>query len=156
MIDISRRNMMKFGAALAGASAVSTIGAQQASAAGGFQAASKGGPGGPGGDEKKGPGIQNVYAICEVTGGGEKVYGVAIEYDAAINPASLAKDTFTTNVFPAADGYFPGMPDGPDKDSGTTVAKPRSVVAIYTNTASSLAQRQDKCCGHVRDHRICA
>ena len=65
----------------------------------GFTAASN--PGGPRARAKKGPGIQGLYALCEITGGGQKVYGIAVEYDAAIDPASLALDTFTASVFPA-------------------------------------------------------
>jgi predicted peptidase len=140
MVDLSRRGMMKFGAVLASATAASKLGVQQATAAGngnGFQAGGKK-PGGPGGDEKKGPGIQNIYAVCEVTGGGEKVYGIAIEYDAVIDSASLALDTYTSSVVPAADGYFPGMPPGPNKDASKTPAKPRPVVAIYTNAEPAL------------------
>jgi predicted peptidase len=138
MTDLSRRGMMKFGAVLASATAAGKLGVQQASAAAnGFQAAG-GKPSSPGDDEKKGPGIQNIYAVCEVTGGGEKVYGVAIEYDAVINPASLALDTYTTSVVPAAEGYFPGMPQGPDKDASKAPAKARTVVAIYTNAEPAL------------------
>jgi predicted peptidase len=137
MTNLSRRNIFKAGAILAGATAAGKLGVQQASAAGtGFQAAAK--PGGPGSAEKKGPGIQNIYAVCEVTGGGEKVYGIAIEYDAVIDPKSLALDTFTTSVVPAAEGYFPGMPQGPDKDATTAPAKARPVVAIYTNVEAAL------------------
>jgi predicted peptidase len=138
MTNLSRRNIFKAGAMLAGATAAGRLGFQQASAAGtGFQAAGKP-PGGPGDDEKKGPGIQSITAVCEVTGGGEKVYGIAIEYDAVIDPTSLALDTFTTSVVPAAEGYFPGMPQGPDKDATKAPAKARTVVAIYTNAEPAL------------------
>ena len=87
---------------------------------------------------KKVPGIQHIYALCEVTGGGEKVYGIAVQYDAAIDPACLTLDTFTTSVVPAAKGYFPGMPDGIDKDTTTAAPVPRAVMAIYTNDAPAL------------------
>ena len=93
---------------------------------------------GPGSGEKKAPGIQSICALCEVTGGGEKVYGIAVQYDAAINPASLALDTYTTSVFPAAPGFFPGMPQEPNKNSTITAAKARPVVAIYTNAEPAL------------------
>jgi predicted peptidase len=140
MTDFSRRNIMRFGAALAAASTAARLGVQEAAADNGnsFLAAVKGGPGGPGDDEKRGPGIQGITAICEVTGGGEKVYGIAIEYDAAINPASLSLDSYTTKVFPTAPGYFPGMPQGPDKNATTEEAKARAVVAIYTNAQPAL------------------
>jgi predicted peptidase len=138
MTDLTRRGIMKFGAVLASTTAAGKLGIQQASADGnGFQAAKKV-PGGPGHDEKKVPGIQNIYAVCEVTGGGEKVYGIAIEYDAVIDSTSLALDTYTTSVFPAAEGYFPGMPQGPDKDATTAPAKARPIVAIYTNAIAAL------------------
>jgi predicted peptidase len=140
MASLTRRGIMGVAAMLAGATTAQRFGVQEASAAGdanGFQAAAKG-PGGPGEEEKKGPGIQGITALCEVTGGGEKVYGIAIEYDAMINPDSLELDSFTTSVVPAADGYFPGMPDGPDKDASMAAAVPRLAVAIYTNTSPAL------------------
>ena len=72
MNDLTRRGFVKFssmvGAVLAGA----VTGKLEAQASG-FQAASlPGGPGGPGGRAKKGPGIQGIYALCEVTGGVKK------------------------------------------------------------------------------------
>jgi predicted peptidase len=140
---------MGLGALLAGVTAIGNLGVPEAAAAGGgnsFQAAG-GMPGGPGGDEKKAPGIQNIYAVCEVTGGGEKVYGIAVQYDAVIDPNSLALDTYTTGVVPAADGYFPGMPDGPDKDATTAVAKARPVVAIYTNIVAGLTNDRKSVAG---------
>jgi predicted peptidase len=135
MKNLTRRGFVKLssavGAALAGASA-GKLEAQ----AGGFQAASN--PGGPRVRAKKGPGIQGLYALCEVTGGGQKVYGIAIQYDAVIDPASLALDTYTASVFPAARGFFPGMPQEPDKNSTTAAAKARPVAAIYTNAEPAL------------------
>jgi hypothetical protein len=71
MKDLTRRGFMKVssmaGAVLAG-SATGKLEAQQAPEgnAGGFQAA--GGRGCPGLREKKGPGIQGIYALCEVSG----------------------------------------------------------------------------------------
>jgi hypothetical protein len=103
---------------------------------------------GPGSRQKKGPGIQAVYALCEVTGGGQKVYGIAVEYDAVINPASLAPDTYATGVVPAARGFFPGMPQAPDKNSTTEASKARPVAAIYTNAGPAECRR------HVCHHRI--
>jgi predicted peptidase len=128
------------GAVIAGVAAAGKLGVQQAAAAdaNGFQAATSAMARGPGERRNKGPGIQNVYALCEVTGGGEKVYGVAVEYDAAIDPASLALDTYTASVFPAAKGFFPGMPQAPDKNSTTAAAKPRSIAAVYTNAGPAL------------------
>jgi predicted peptidase len=149
MTEISRRDIMGLGALLAGATAIGKLGVQEASAAGnanGFQAAG-GMPGGPGDDAKRAPGIQSIYALCEVTGGGEKVYGIAIQYDAVIDPTSLALATYTTSVGPAADGYFPGMPDGPDKDATTALAKARPVVAIYTNAAAALTSDKKSVAG---------
>jgi predicted peptidase len=129
------------GAALAGAAAVGKLGVEQAYAAdagGGFQAATAAAARGPGNRGTRGPGIQSIYALCEVTGGGQKVYGIAVQYDAAIDPAGLALDTYTTSVFPAARGFSPGMPPALDKNSTTAAAKARPVVAIYSNTVPAL------------------
>lgn len=131
--------------------------------ANGYQAA--GGPGGPGGPDrpggraKKGPGIQNLYALCEITGGGKKVFGLAVEYDAVINPASLDLHTYTASVFSAARGGTGGMMGGPGGPGGlggpgagapggpgpgttqsatASAPKVRSVLAIYTNALPAL------------------
>jgi len=140
MKGLTRRGFVKIssmlGAAFAGA-ATGKIGAQAA----GFQAASGPvGPGGPGGRVKKGPGIQSVYAICEATGGGKKVYGVAVEYDVAIDPAGLALDTYTTSVFPTArgGGMMGGMGGPPQSSATPGTAKARPVIAIYTNAQPAL------------------
>lgn len=134
MTGLTRRGFVKVsslvGALLAGAPA-SGLMAQ----AGGFQAAS--GPGGPR-REKTGPGVQGIYALCEVTGGGQKVYGIAVEYDAAIDAASLRLDTYAAGVFPAARGFFPGMPEEPNKNATTETAKARAITAIYTNAEPAL------------------
>ena len=79
MTQISRRGLMGVGAALAGTLAAGKQAIQQASAAGGFQAAVKGGPGGLGDDEKKAPGVQNIYALCEVTGGAPYIFCITFE-----------------------------------------------------------------------------
>ena len=138
MKGLSRRGFMKVGsmvgAAFAGGTAV-RIGAQ----ATGFQAASN--PGGPRNRPKRGPGLQGIYALCEITGGGQKVYGIAVEYDAAINPASLALDTYTTSVFPAArggNGLGIGMAPTATTPNASPTPKARPVVAIYTNAEPSL------------------
>jgi predicted peptidase len=137
------------GAVLAGAAAVGKLGVQEASAAenNSFQAATSVMQRGPGSRQKKGPGIQAIYALCEVTGGGQKVYGIAVEYDAAIDPASLTLDTYTTSVFPAARGFFPGMPQAPDKNSTTEAARARPVVAIYINAEPALRSDQKNVAG---------
>ena len=126
MKGLTRRGFVKIssmvGAVFAGAG---KLGAQAA----GFQAASgpdgPGGPGGPGGQAKKGPGIQSIYALCEVTGGGKKVYGIAVQYDVAIDPASLALDTYTTSVVPAVrgGGMMGGM-GGPPQSPATPATTP--------------------------------
>ena len=86
MKDLTRRDFMKVGTAagavLSGTAAASSVRFEQGG--GGFQAASQGPQGGPGSSAKRGPGIQSVTALCEVTGGGQKVYGIAVQYDAAI------------------------------------------------------------------------
>jgi predicted peptidase len=104
-------------------------------------------PGDPGNSAKKAPGIQSIYALCEVTGGGQKVYGIAIQHDAMIDPASLALDTYTSRVFPAARGFFPGMPQEPNKNSTTATAAARRVVAIYTNAEPALRSDQKSVTG---------
>src|SRR5580698_6777182 len=128
MTDLTRRGFVTAGAVLAGTAAAGKLAVQEAYAAdnaNGFQAATTVMQRGPGSGEKKGPGIQSICALCEVTGGGEKVYGIAVQYDAAINPVSLALDTYATSVFPAAPRFFPGMPQEPDKNSTITAAKAR-------------------------------
>jgi predicted peptidase len=142
MKDLTRRGFVKItsavGAVLAGAAA----GKLEAQATG-FQAASN--PGGPRARAKRGPGIQGLYALCEITGGGQKVYGIAVLYDAVINPASLALDTYTTSVFSAARGGpgmmgGPGGPGGPGMPQNSTPPGPkaRPVAAIYTNAEPAL------------------
>ncbi|WP_186336028.1 prolyl oligopeptidase family serine peptidase [Komagataeibacter melaceti] len=139
MTELSRRDFVTVGAVFAGVTAMGSS-AQQAHAAGdhGFMAASSGGPDGPGPHKPEKPGLQGICALCEVTGGGEKVYGIAVEYDVAIDPASLTPDTYATAVFPAARGFFAGMPQEPDKNDTTAGPKPRPVAAIYTNTDPAL------------------
>lgn len=112
----------------------------QAQDGGGFNVAS--GAMSPGEKVAMQPGLQGITALCEVTGGGEKVYGIAIKYDVAIDPQSLALDSFATGVVPAAEGYFPGMPTAVDKDATDATAEARAPVAIYTNDAPAL--RSDK------------
>lgn len=145
MKRLTRRGFVKVssmaGAVLAGGSAAGRVEAQ----ATGFQAASN--PGGPRVRARKGPGIQGMYALCEVTGGGQKVYGVAVQYDAVIDPASLALDTYTTSVFPLTRGVSglgtgmggPGMIPSPGGPTGTPAGpKARPILAIYTNTEPAL------------------
>jgi predicted peptidase len=145
MTDLTRRGFVKIGSAagavLAGAATTGRLAVQEAQAAqnaNGFQSATTVMQRGPGGRGNKGPGIQNIYALCEVTGGGQKVYGIAVQYDAMIDPASLALDTFTTSVVPAARGFGPGMPQEPNRTAATEAPKARPVMAIYTNAASAL------------------
>jgi predicted peptidase len=145
MSDVSRRELVAVGTAFAGAAMIGSIAAQAADAQdrNGFMAAS--GPQGPSPfdrDGSAGPGLQGIYAICEVTGGGEKVYGIAVAYDAPIDPASLARDSYIASVVPAAPGFFPGMPEAPDKNATTQAARPRAVAAVYTNAEP--ARRPDR------------
>jgi predicted peptidase len=93
------------------------------------------------------PGVQGIYALCEVTGGGQKVYGIAVQYDAAIDPASVALDTYTASVFPAARGFTPNQPQTADKNATTAAAKARPVVAIYTNAEPALLSAQKSVAG---------
>lgn len=121
---------------MASAAAVG-LGAETARAQNSFMAASNA-PGGPPRRRSSGPGLQGITALCEVTGGGEKVYGIAIEYDVAIDPASLDRSTYATGVVPAARGFFPGMPQGPDKNASMLAPAVRAVTAIYTNAQPAL------------------
>jgi len=145
MTDLSRRAFVTVGATLAGAISTGGLGLQKARAQGnrnGFQAASSDMPRWPD-NRKREPGLQGIYAVCEVTGGGQKVYGIAVEYDVAIDPASLALDTYAAGVVPAARGYFPGMPQEPDKNATTEAPQPRVAAAIYINdTPALLADRK--------------
>ena len=136
MIETTRRKLVTGGAAVVGAAAIG-IGASPAAAQNGFAAASAG-PGGPSRRRLTGPGLHGTTALCEVTGGGQKVYGVAIEYDAPIDPASLNLATFAVGVVPAARGFRPGMPQSGDKNATTAGPVPRAVAAIYTSAAPAL------------------
>lgn len=138
MSYLSRRNFLSATVAFAAASLLGTAPLQ--AQGDGFTAASSGMPGDN--DGPKTPGVQGIIAVCEVTGGGEKVYAIAVQYDVEIDPASLALDTFATGVVPAADGYFPGMPSGPDKDATTKSAAPREPKAIYTNAQAAIRADQ--------------
>lgn len=140
MTDVSRREFVAVGSALAGAvSAAGLAAPARAAGQNGFMAASSAMPGGPDGPgQKRDPGLQGIHALCEVTGGGEKVYGIAVEYDVDIDPGSLALDTYATGVVPAAQGFFPGMPQEPDKNITSAAPKPRAVAAIYTNAEPAL------------------
>jgi predicted peptidase len=136
MTDLSRRGFVTAGAALTGAASALGIGVRKARAQGGFAAAAN--AGGPGRRRGGGPGLLGIDAICEVTGGGQKVYGVGVEYDADIDPASLALDTFATSVVPAARGFMAGTPESIDKNATSEAPRPRAAAAVYTNTASAL------------------
>ena len=141
--DLTRRDFMKVGSAagalLSGTAAASPLGLQQGG--GGFQAATQVPSNAPGPGTKRGPGIQGISALCEVTGGGQKVYGVAVQYDADIDPASLAIDTFAASVFPAARRNFPGGPQNPAPSAPAgPVARP--VAAVYTNDVPALRSDQ--------------
>ncbi|MBC2665398.1 prolyl oligopeptidase family serine peptidase [Novosphingobium flavum] len=138
MPKVSRRKFVKAGAIVAGTACAGAPIFQEALAQqrNGFMAASAGQPDGDG--KPMAPGLQRVHALCEVTGGGEKVYGIAAEYDADIDPASLALDTYAAGVVPAAKGYFPGMPEAADKNATSAAPVPRPVSAIYTSAQAGL------------------
>ncbi len=138
MKSLTRRGFVKAGS-IAGALLTSSFRTGLEAQAGGFQAASE--PVGPRPRASKGPGIQGIYALCEVTGGGQKVYGIAVEYDAAIDPSSLSLDTFTAGVFPSTKGRpGDGGPGAGPKSAAAATAKTKPVVAVYTNAASALLQ----------------
>ena len=133
---------MALGTALAGVAAV--VGGTQAAAQdrNGFMAASSRGLAGPDDHGKMGPGLQRLYALCEVTGGGEKVCGVAVEYDAAVDPSGLTPATYSVGVVSAAKGFMPGMPDSADKNAKAQAAVPRAVAVVYTNAEPALLPDQ--------------
>ena len=154
MIHLTRRDLIRLGSAAgavaAGAATGGLLGLRGALAAdggGGFQAATQGMPGGPGLNANRGPGIQGIIALCEVTGGGQKVYGIAVQYDTAINPASLAADTFTGSVVAAARGYVPGMPQAQDRNATTAAPAARRIAAVYTNAAPALRAERTSVAG---------
>ena len=128
--------MVAAGAAMAGVAAIG-LGYGDARAQNGFMAASAG-AGGPPRRRNGEPGLQGITALCEVTGGGQKIYGIAVEYDTAIEPASLDLSTYAAGVVPTARGFYPGMPQAPDKNASTLGPGPRAVVAIYTNAQPAL------------------
>lgn len=135
MARLTRRRLLLGGVGLTG-SLATMIRGPSTSAQNGFMSASA--PEGPARRAHTGPGIQGVTALCEVTGGGQKVFGVAIEFDTSIDPSSITPETFTLSVVPAAKGFFPGMPQEPDKNASDQKASPRTVVATYTNTTSTM------------------
>lgn len=140
MTDISRRDFITAVSVMAGATSTVAAGSSGVLAAdrNGFMAASSTGPGPAGERPSRRPGIQGIHALCEVTGGGQKVYGIAVEYDTDIDAASLALDTYSAGVIPAARGFFPGMPQEPDKNATTDATQSRPVFAIYTNSEATL------------------
>ncbi|RYF24126.1 MAG: hypothetical protein EOO77_00780, partial [Oxalobacteraceae bacterium] len=99
LAETTRRRMIAAGATMAGVVAIG-LGSGTARAQNGFMTASAG-SGGPPRRRSGGPGLQGITALCEVTGGGQKIYGIAIEYDTAIEPASLDLATYATGVVPA-------------------------------------------------------
>ncbi len=129
MTSLSRRSFLSISVALPLAGLGLPTLAQEAT---GFMAASSG-MGGPDDDAPMQPGLQGITAVTEVTGGGQKVYAIAIAYDVNIDPASLSPDTFATGVVPAAAGHFPGMPETVSKNQGDETSQPRAVEVIYTN-----------------------
>ena len=136
MSNVTRRNFVVVGMAAAGAAATG-MEAGGAQAQSGFTAASSN-KSEFSSNTGAGPGIQGIAALCEVTGGGAKVYGIAIAYDSHIDPASIGLATYSAGVVPAPEGYFPGMPEGLARNATTQAAEPRAVSVIYTNTQPAL------------------
>lgn len=147
MANMSRRTFMVAGTALAGVVSATGI-TRQAVAANknGFMAASTNTTSKDDG-AGKGPGLQRIFALCEVTGGGEKVYGIAAEYDTDIDPTSLSLSTFKAGVVPAAEGFFAGMPNEPDKNATQAAPVPRAIKTIYTNAEPALLAGQSSVTG---------
>jgi len=146
MTNVSRRNFLAAGVAIVPAAGIAVKSALAAGGGTGFMAAS--GAAEPSAANKPMiPGLQGITAVCEVTGGGEKVYAIAIEYDVNIDPASLSFHTYAAAVTPAAKGYFPGMPEIVDKDDTAEPPQPRAVVAIYTSDAPNRRMDQKSVAG---------
>jgi len=139
MTSFSRRAFLSVSVALPLAGAGAAAFAQ--GDATGFMAASSNMEG-PSGTAPMTPGLQSITAVTEVTGGGQKVYAVAAEYDVDIAPESLAIDSFAAGVVPAAAGYFPGMPEIVNKNDADLPSQPRAIVALYTN--DSATRRMDQ------------
>lgn len=145
MAELSRRHFLSASVVLAPVIGLYAGRASAQSSGGGFSAASASLPGSPG--KPKNPGLQSVTAVCEVTGGGQKVYAVAVEYDVDIDPSSLASDSYSAAVTPAPANYFPGMPDIVDKNDTSEAPQPRSIRAIYTNDVPALRGDQTSVAG---------
>jgi predicted peptidase len=145
MAELSRRHFLSASVVLAPVIGLYAGRASAQSSGGGFSAASARLPGSSG--KPKTPGPQSVTAVCEVTGGGQKVYAIAVEYDVDIDPSSLASDSYSAAVTPAPANYFPGMPDIVDKNDTSEAPQPRSIRAIYTNDVPALRGDQTSVAG---------
>lgn len=130
MAEVSWRNFVT-GAALAGTVSVMATGASRTASAadhpggGGFMAASSNMEDGPGSHEKKQPCIQRICAVCEVTGGGEKVYGIAVEYDVNIDSDQPAFRHLHSSCFSCRQRFLRGYAAGAEQkrhDSRRTAA----------------------------------
>ncbi|WP_337008481.1 prolyl oligopeptidase family serine peptidase [Pantoea sp. AS142] len=137
MANISRRSFMAAGTAITGALMSGAMVKSHAATGTGFMAAATGS------DDaqtptNRGPGLQRIFALTEVTGGGEKVYGIAAEYDTAIDPLTLTATSFWAGVIPATEGYFPGMPQTLDKNASQAAAIKREILRVYTNSRPAM------------------
>lgn len=141
MTKISRRNFMAASTVLTGALMSGALGNAQAAGETGFMAAAAG-PDGADVQASRGPGLQRIFALTEVTGGGEKVYGIAAEYDAEIDASALTAASFRAGVVPAADGYFPGMPQTLDKNATQASAVNREILRVYANSRPAILPPQ--------------
>lgn len=127
MFLLSRRSLLLSGTA---SGLLTAAGQGISQGASGFQAATSAMPQDSGPME---PGLQGITAVCEVTGGGEKVYAIAVAYDTEIDPAQLSPDSYRAFVVPTADSYFPGMPDGASNNDTEKAPVERAIAAVYTN-----------------------
>lgn len=103
------------------------------------------------------PGVQKVWAICEVTGGGKKVFGAAIEFSEDVDPASLALDSFEAYVAVRPGRKGPGGPPGggpPGAQRGPRPmaadeeeSSPRQIVSIYTSAEPELVPSKNSAAG---------
>ena len=146
MSNITRRDFMVAGTALTGLFMSGINSAAQAVDGNGFMAASSA-LNNVAGQMDRGPGLQRIYALTEVTGGGEKVYGIAAEYDTDIDASSLSSSSYQAGVIPAAKGYTPGMPMTSDKNATQAAAVSREILRVYTNARAAFLPKGDTASG---------
>jgi predicted peptidase len=89
-------------------------------------------------DAEVGPEILNVYALSEVTGGGQKVSGVAVEYAESVDAASLSADTFSIGVVPSKRPMIAGNARPGDRLPSDQAPQLREIQHLYTNSSPAI------------------